>query len=339
VDVEAGEEAVRRIRDAVASTHGPEVLKGIGGFGGLFQPDLTGLAQPVLVSATDGVGTKLKVAVAAGIHDTVGIDNVAMNVNDILCQGARPLLFLDYIGVGSLEPGVVESIVAGVAEGCRQAGCALVGGEMAELPGIYSEGEYDLVGFAVGIADRDRLITGDAVDPGDVLIGLASSGLHSNGYSLARRVVFEAAGLTLADEMPGCGGTVADLLLEPTRIYVRAVLELMDEVTIKGLAHITGGGLPGNVGRALPEGTCAVIRGGAWEVPPIFRFLSEAGPVEQDEMLRTFNMGLGMVAVVDAEASGRALDGLARRGIPAWTIGAIEATEGPATVRVEGRVL
>ena len=217
VNIEAGEEAVRRIARTVASTHGPEVLAGVGGFGGLYQPDLTGIVTPVLVSATDGVGTKLKVAYAAGVHDTVGIDNVAMNVNDILCQGARPLFFLDYIGVGTLEPGTVERIVAGVAEGCRRAECALLGGEMAELPGIYAEGEYDLAGFAVGIADRERLITGERVEAGDALIGLPSSGLHSNGYALARRAVFGQRA-RIGDELPGCGRTVAEELPEPTRI-------------------------------------------------------------------------------------------------------------------------
>lgn len=339
VNIEAGEEAVRRIARTVASTHGPEVLAGVGGFGGLYQPDLTGIVTPVLVSATDGVGTKLKVAYAAGVHDTVGIDNVAMNVNDILCQGARPLFFLDYIGVGTLEPGTVERIVAGVAEGCRRAECALLGGEMAELPGIYAEGEYDLAGFAVGIADRERLITGERVEAGDALIGLPSSGLHSNGYALARRAVFGSAGLSIGDELPGCGRTVAEELLEPTRIYVRPVLDLMARVPVKGLAHITGGGLPGNVNRALRHGMRAVVRGGSWNVPPIFRFIAEAGPVEEAEMLRTFNLGLGMVAVVSAEAVNAAIECLGRGGIQAQVVGEVEAWDGPASVRIEGRVL
>lgn len=339
VSIEAGEEAVRRIAQIVATTHGPEVLRGIGGFGGLFEPNLSCISQPVLVSATDGVGTKLKVAYAAGVHDTVGIDNVAMNVNDILCQGARPLFFLDYIGVGTLEPGTVERIVAGVAEGCRRAQCALLGGEMAELPGIYAEGEYDLAGFAVGIVDRQKLITGDSIQPGDVLIGLASSGLHSNGYALARRVVFEVAGLLLQDTLPGTGRTVAEELLEPTRIYVRPVLALMERVTVKGLAHITGGGLPGNVHRALPVGTCAVVHAGTWHVPSIFRFIAEAGPVDEGEMLRTFNMGLGMVAVVAPAEVPLALETLGEWGVEAMVVGEVAPRDGPASVCVEGRVL
>jgi len=336
VDIDAGEEAVRRIKRMVESTHGPEVPSGIGGFGGLFAPGLTGLVEPVLVSGTDSVGSKLKLAFAGGRHNTVGIDAVAMCVNDIICSGARPLFFLDYIGIGRLEPGVVEQIVEGVVEGCRRARCALLGGEMAELPSIYAEGEYDLVGFAVGLADRPRLVTGEAAQPGDALIGLASSGLHSNGYSLSRHVVLDVAGLALDDELPGTGRSVLDELLEPTAIYVPEVTALLEAVPVHGLANITGGGLAGNVHRALRDGLVARIEGGLWPVPPVFRFIAEAGPVDRSEMLRTFNMGVGMVVVTAAERADEAIVALAGVGRAAWRIGTVAAHDGPAATVAEG---
>lgn len=332
VDIEAGDEAVRRIRGMVARTHGPEVLGGIGSFGGLYALGGHGLTDPVLVSGTDGVGTKLRVAFLADRHDTIGIDGVAMCVNDVLCQGARPLFFLDYVGTGALVPGRIEQIVSGVVAGCEQAGCALVGGETAELPGIYGPGEYDLVGFTVGIVDRSRMLDATLARPGDVLIGMLSSGLHSNGYSLARKVVFDVAGLGIGDQLPGCGGTVADVLLEPTRIYVRPVVELLARHEVHGLAHITGGGLPGNVNRALPADTEAVIDLTAWTAPPVFQFLAEHGPVERDEMLRTFNMGIGMVAVLPRPEVAGALALLSEHGVACAEIGVVRSGSGPARV-------
>jgi len=336
VDIDAGEEAVRRIKRMVESTHGPEVLSGIGGFGGLFAPDLSGVAEPVFVSGTDSVGSKLRLAFAGGRHNTVGIDAVAMCVNDIICSGARPLFFLDYIGIGRLEPGVVERIVEGVVEGCRRAGCPLLGGEMAELPSIYAEGEYDLAGFAVGLADRSRLITGEAAQPGDALVGIASSGLHSNGYSLSRQVVLQVARLSLDDELPGTGRSVLDEMLEPTAIYVSEVRALLEAVPVHGLANITGGGLPDNAHRALRDGLVARVDGGSWPVPAVFRFIADAGPVDGAEMLRTFNMGVGMVAVVPQEAAEAAVAAVRKLGRAAWRIGAVAAHDGPARTVVEG---
>lgn len=334
VDVQAGEEAVRRIRSLVARTHGPEVLGGIGAFGGLFSMGGDATDAPVLVSGTDGVGTKLLVAFAADRHDTVGIDVVAMSVNDILCQGARPLFFLDYIGTHRLAPERMEAIVAGVVRGCELAGCALIGGEMAELPDIYAEGEYDLVGFAVGIVGRERMQDGTRARPGDVLVGLHSSGLHSNGYTLARRIVFERAGLGVGDRFPFSEATVGEVLLEPTRIYVKPVLTLLEGHEVHGLAHITGGGLPGNVNRALPVDTVAEILWGSWPVPPIFGWLEEHGPVAREEMLRTFNMGLGMVAILPPSEVDAARALLEAGGVSTSVVGEIAAGSGPAAVRI-----
>jgi phosphoribosylformylglycinamidine cyclo-ligase len=297
VDIEAGEEAVRRIGPLARRTHRPEVLGGIGAFASFVRVP-AGYAEPVLVSSTDGVGSKLKVAFQADRHDTVGIDLVAMGVNDVLVHGAEPLYFLDYIGTARLDPGRVERLVAGVAEGCRQAGCALVGGETAELPDLYAPGEYDLAGFAVGVVERAKIVDGAGVKPGDVVLGLVSSGLHSNGYSLARRIVFDRMRLPLDATLPGTGRTVADVLLEPTRIYVRAILPIRDDVT--AMAHVTGGGLTGNLPRVLPAGCRAVIRPAAWAErrPAVFRTLQEEGRVTDAEMFRTFNMGIGYVVVV-----------------------------------------
>ena len=296
VDIEAGDEAVRRIGPLARATLRPEVLGGIGAFASFVRVP-AGYAEPVLVSSTDGVGSKLKVAFLADRHDTVGIDLVAMGVNDVLVHGAEPLYFLDYIGTSRLDPARVERLVAGVAEGCRRAGCALVGGETAELPDLYAAGEYDLAGFAVGIVERARIIDGAAVKPGDVVLGLASSGLHSNGYSLARRIVFDVMGLGIDAPLPGTGRSVADVLLEPTRIYVRAILPVREDVT--AMAHVTGGGLTGNLPRVLPEGCRALVRPAAWAErrPPVFGVLQEAGRVDEVEMFRTFNMGIGYVVV------------------------------------------
>jgi phosphoribosylformylglycinamidine cyclo-ligase len=326
VDIDAGEEAVRRIAPLARSTFRPEVLGGIGAFAGFVRVPPR-FREPVLVSSTDGVGSKLKVAVAAGRHDTVGIDLVAMGVNDLLVHGAEPLYFLDYIGIGRLDPARVEAIVSGVAEGCRRAGCALIGGETAELPDFYAPGEYDLAGFAVGVVEASRIIDGRAVRPGDRVLGLASSGLHSNGYSLARRIVFDVLGLGIDSPLPGTGRTVADELLEPTRIYARAVQALLEAVEVRAMAHVTGGGLTGNLPRVLPEGCRAVLARGSWSVPPVFRILQEAGRVADAEMFRTFNMGVGYVVVVAPAAAGRATEVLQRAGETVYALGEVVAGE------------
>ena len=326
VDIEAGDEAVRRLAPHARRTNRPEVLGGIGAFASFVQIP-AGYREPVLVSSTDGVGSKLKVAFHADRHDTVGIDLVAMGVNDVLVHGAEPLYFLDYVGVSRVDPERIEHVVAGVAEGCRRAGCALVGGEIAELPDLYRPGEYDLAGFAVGVVEKSRIIDGAAVRPGDVVIGLASSGLHSNGYSLARRVVFDVLGLTLDAMLPGTGRTVADVMLEPTRIYVRPVLPIRDRV--RAMAHITGGGLTGNVPRVLPQGCRAILRPATWRdsVAPVFQVLREAGQVSADEMYRTFNMGIGYVVIAAAVDAGAVAAALAAEGETVHVIGEIVAGE------------
>jgi phosphoribosylformylglycinamidine cyclo-ligase len=326
VDIEAGDEAVRRIAGLARSTARPEVLGGLGAFAAFVRVP-PGYREPVLVSSADGVGTKLKVAFAADRHDTVGIDLVAMGVNDVLVHGAEPLYFLDYIGTARLDPPRVEAIVAGIAAGCRLAGCALVGGETAELPDLYAPGEYDLAGFAVGIVERTGLVDGAAVRPGDRVLGLASSGLHANGYSLARRIVFDVLGLRVGDRLPGAGRTVADELLEPTRIYARAALALRERVAVRAMAHVTGGGLPGNLPRVLPPGCRAVLHRSAWAVPPVFDLLREAGRVSDDEMFRTFNMGIGYVAVVPAPEAATAAAVLREAGERVHELGEIVAGE------------
>lgn len=324
VNIDAGEEAVERIKGMARTTFRPEVMQEIGGFGGLFAPNFKQLKEPVLVSGCDGVGTKLKVAFAAGRHDTVGVDCVAMCVNDILVQGAEPLFLLDYLAVGKLEPSQVEEIVGGVAEGCRQAGCALLGGEMAEMPGFYPPGEYDLAGFAVGMVDRDKIIDGREIAAGDVLIGLASGGLHSNGYSLARKVLLEQNKMALNEINPELGRSVVEELLQPTKIYVRPVLKALERFSIRGMAHITGGGLPGNLPRILPPGLKAVVREGTWFVPPVFALIEKLGPVKREEMYRVFNMGIGFVlAAAESEAS-TLVDYFQDQGVDACVIGRIE---------------
>ena len=279
------------------------------------------------MAGCDGVGTKLKLAFAAGRHNTIGEDCVAMCINDILVQGAEPLFFLDYLAVGKLEPARVEEVVAGVARGCRLSGCALLGGEMAEMPGFYPAGEYDLAGFAVGIVEKSRIIDGSSIKPGDVILGLASSGLHSNGYSLVRRVLLEQAALPLSEAPPGLERPLIDELLQPTRIYVQPVLPLLKRFTIKGAAHITGGGLPGNLSRILPEGVGAEIRAGSWRVPPIFDLIEKLGPVSRPEMYRTFNMGIGLVLVVDPAEAEPVISALNRAGCETSLIGAAVAGE------------
>jgi phosphoribosylformylglycinamidine cyclo-ligase len=326
VDIAAGEEAVRRLAPHARGTSRPEVLGSIGAFASFVRVP-AGYSEPVLVSSTDGVGSKLKVAFRADRHDTVGIDLVAMNVNDILVHGAEPLYLLDYIGVGRVDPARIERIVGGIAEGCRQAGCALVGGEISEMPDIYARNEYDLVGFAVGVVEAPRIVDGRAVRPGDVVLGLASSGLHANGFSLARRIVFDVMRLSPDAELPGTGRRVADELLEPTRIYVRSVRRLLAEVDVHAMAHITGGGLAGNLVRVLPAGCRAVLHRSAWRVPPVFETLRAAGHVADDEMLRTFNLCIGYVVVVPPAVADRATAILTGAGESVERIGAIVARE------------
>ena len=329
VSISAGEEAVERIKSKVRSTFRPEVIGDIGGFGGLFAFAHHRYVHPVLVSATDGVGTKALVAQAAGKFETIGIDLVAMCVDDIVCQGAEPLFFLDYIAVGKLDPDHIEQLVEGVAEGCREARCALIGGEMAEHPGAMDPGEFDLVGFAVGVVERDHLITGQRIRPGDVLIGLSSPGLRSNGYSLARKILLDVAGRSLADPAwAGAKHSLGDELLLPSVVYARAVGELLRIVDVRGLSHITGGGLPGNLARILPAGCDAVLDPSTWEVPRIFAEIQRIGDVSDDEMRKVFNLGIGMVAIVASEDAHRTLDTLRIEGHRAVEIGRVEPGHG-----------
>ena len=309
VDVTAGYEAVERIKPMVESTYIPGVMGTLGGFGGMFAPDMTGMKKPVLVSGTDGVGTKLKIAFLMDKHDTVGIDCVAMCVNDIICCGAKPLFFLDYIAIGKNIPEKVADIVAGVAEGCVQAGCALIGGETAEHPGMMGTEDYDLAGFSVGIVDKPKIIDQTAMRPGDVVLALPSSGIHSNGYSLVRKVFnVEHANLTLHCE--DLGQTLGEALLTPTRIYVKPVLRCMEEATVKGVIHITGGGFFENIPRCLPEGLAAKIDKAAFKTPPIFAMLQSMGSIPERDMFNTFNMGVGMTVIVSPDDADKAMAAL-----------------------------
>jgi len=315
VSIEAGELAVERIKSKVRATFRREVIGDIGGFGGLFALDKGRYRNPVLVASTDGVGTKALIAQATGRFDTIGIDLVAMCVDDLVCQGAEPLFFLDYVAVGRLDPDHIEAIVGGVAEGCQQAGCALIGGEMAEHPGAMEPGEFDLVGFAVGVAERDGLITGEHVRPGDVLIGLPSPGLRSNGYSLARRVLLDVGRRALdGPAFDGATTSLADELLRPSVIYAPAVGRLQREVDVRAVAHITGGGIPGNLARVLPDDADAVVHRRAWETPRIFGEIQRLGEVSDTEMAKVFNLGIGMIVVVPAGDRFKALDVLRDQG-------------------------
>lgn len=325
VDIDAGDEFVDRIKPLVRSTFRPEVLTDLGGFGGLFGLQAGKYKEPVLVSGTDGVGTKLKIAFMMDRHDTVGIDLVAMCVNDIAVSGAEPLFFLDYFATGKLAVPKAQEVVKGIAEGCRQAGCALIGGETAEMPSMYADGEYDLAGFAVGVVDKSNIIDGKSIVPGDVLIGLASSGLHSNGYSLARRVLFEQATLTVESRLPELDRTLGEVLLTPTRIYAKQILSLIKEFPIKGVAHITGGGITENLPRVFPKGVRARISRKAWPVPPIFQAMSRLGQVEREEMYRVFNMGIGLILVVPSESVSAVLAKAVDLGDRGWQIGEIVA--------------
>lgn len=328
VDIEAGYEAVERIKKHVKRTVRPGVMGALGGFGGMFDLSSLGLKEPVLVSGTDGVGTKLMLAFMMDRHDTIGIDAVAMCVNDIVVQGAEPLYFLDYIACGKAQPEKIEAIVKGIADGCEQAGCALVGGETAEMPGMYSPEEYDLAGFAVGACEKADIITGAGIKAGDVLIGLASSGIHSNGYSLVRKVFLEQAGLELDHYVDAFGSTLGEELLKPTRIYVKSVLAALKQYEIKGLAHITGGGFIENIPRMLPEGLGADIEEGSWDIPQVFKTLESLGGLERHDMYNIFNMGIGMVAAVDPEVAPEVVRLFNENGEMAAVIGTVTGTEG-----------
>ena len=321
VDIEAGYEAVSRMKSHVARTARAGLMSGIGGFGGLFDLSALNVKEPVLVSGTDGVGTKLKLAFELNRHDTIGIDAVAMCVNDIITQGAEPLFFLDYIATASIDPAQIEDIIKGVSEGCVQSGCALIGGETAEMPGLYQSGEYDIAGFAVGAVEKQHIITGADITEGDVLVGIASSGVHSNGFSLIRKIVADSS----LEEVYLGDTPLGDVLLTPTKIYVKPILHAMKRVTIKGMAHITGGGFIENIPRMLPEGFAVVVKQGAWDMPDIFPFLQQQGGLDLNEMYNIFNMGIGMVLAVSAADARKLIDVLGEQGEKAFIIGNVVA--------------
>jgi phosphoribosylformylglycinamidine cyclo-ligase len=327
VDISAKTALLERLKPLFRSTFSPQVVGDVGAFGGFFSARDLGCEDPVLVASTDSVGTKVRVAALAGRHKNIGWDIVAHCANDIVCQGAKPLFFLDYFATAKLEPQVMEQVVQGLAEACRQAECALIGGETAELPGFYQPGDYDLVGFIVGVVDKNRRITGGNVVPGDVLIGLASDGLHTNGYSLARKLFFEIQGMSVKTFLPELGETIGEALLRPHRLYAPALLKLAAEFDVRGIAHITGGGLPDNLPRCLPEGCRAVIRRTAWEIPPIFQVIQQLGNVPDDEMFHTFNMGIGAVIVLPPDQAGSAITRLHELGEKPLSIGAVEEGE------------
>ncbi|NKB70880.1 MAG: phosphoribosylformylglycinamidine cyclo-ligase [Candidatus Latescibacteria bacterium] len=329
VDIEAANQTKKSIAELVRTTFGPQVIGSAGGFGGLFRPDLSPYKDPVLVSSVDSVGTKLKIAFASGFHNTVGRDMVFHCANDILVQGARPLFFLDYLAMGSHAPEVATAVVEGLASGCRTLDCALIGGETAELPDMYQPGEYDLAGTIVGMVDRSRLLDGQAIAAGDRIIGLGSDGLHTNGYSLARRVIFEQAGLALDDPLGATGRTVVEELLRVHRPYVTPVLALSEQVPIKGMVHITGGGLWDNIPRVLPPRLSAQLVGGAWEIPPVFHFIEEAGQIESREMYHVFNMGLGLLLFVGPDQAEQAVEQLRAAGERAWLVGEVVVGDDP----------
>ncbi|KXG73798.1 phosphoribosylformylglycinamidine cyclo-ligase [Thermotalea metallivorans] len=321
VDVNEGARAVALMKQHVKKTFTKQVLCDLGGFGGLFELDLTGYERPVLVSGTDGVGTKLKIAFLMDKHDTVGQDCVAMCVNDILCQGAKPLFFLDYVAAGKLKPEKIADIVKGIADGCLQAGCALIGGETAEMPGFYDDGEYDMAGFAVGIVDKDKIIDGAKIKDGDLLIGLPSSGIHSNGYSLVRKLFFDRLNMTVDAYLEELGCTLGEALIAPTRIYVDVCMKVMEKYEIKGMVHVTGGGFYENIPRMIPQGFGVEIQLGSWPVLPIFQMIQKLGDIEGDEMFATFNMGIGMILVVTPEDGEKIMEDLKSMGEAAYIIG------------------
>jgi len=344
VSIDAGEEMVNQISSALASTFGPRVIRSHNAFAGMFRLDYDerlfkrNYKNPVLVACTDGVGSKVQLAEKVGRFDTVGIDLVAMNVNDMLVQGAEPLFFLDYLAVHKLEPKKVAELVKGVAKGCREANCALIGGETAEMPDTYSVGDFDMAGFAVGVVERKKIITGDIIQRGDVILGLASSGLHSNGYTLARNICFKQAKLKMTD-CPGelGGAAIGDVLLEPTRIYVRSIIKLLSRYKVKrivhGMAHITGGGLVGNIPRVLPKDCDAAIKKSSWEVPKIFTFMQKTGPVEEKEMFRVFNMGIGYVLIVAEDFADSITKKLTKYGESVYRIGRITSGTGKVIIK------
>ncbi len=336
VDIDAGAELVERIKPHVKATFRDGVMSGLGGFGAFFDPARAGYRDPVLVSSTDGVGTKIKIAIETGSHDTIGIDLVAMCVNDLIVQGAEPLFFLDYFACGKLDTDVAERVIAGIARGCSAAGCALIGGETAEMPGMYAKGDYDLAGFTVGAVDRDRIITGDNVREGDSVIGLASSGLHSNGYSLVRKVVKDS-GFAWHDKAPFGKSeiTIGEAVLEPTKIYVRPVLQAIRSCTINAIAHITGGGLLENIPRVIPDELAVRLDAGSWPLPPIFAWLAGAGDIEPADMARTLNCGIGMVVVCPEPDKNKCMDLLSEAGETVFEIGGIERRSGDAAVIID----
>lgn len=337
VDIDAGDALVDRIKPMAASTRRPGADADLGGFGGLFDLKAAGYTDPILVAATDGVGTKLKVAIDSGLHSTVGIDLVAMCVNDLIVQGAEPLFFLDYMATGALDVDQMASVIDGIADGCRQSGAVLIGGETAEMPGMYQGGDYDLAGFSVGAAERGTLIDGSTIKDGDVMLGLVSSGIHSNGYSLVRRIISDK-GFQYSDPAPfDAAKTVAEAFLVPTKIYVQSCLKAIKAGTVKGLSHITGGGFLENIPRILPVGTVADIDSSVWELPPIFDFLRREGNIETREMARTFNCGIGMVLVVSAEDVGQTKKILEENGETVYEIGTIAAGTGKPFCRVSGK--
>ncbi|WP_334074971.1 phosphoribosylformylglycinamidine cyclo-ligase [Paenibacillus sp. A14] len=335
VDIAAGNEAVERMKKHVKRTFRPEVMTDLGGFGALFGLNKDKYEEPVLVSGTDGVGTKLKIAFAMDKHDTIGIDAVAMCVNDIVVQGAEPLFFLDYLACDKVVPEKIEAIVSGIAEGCHESGCALIGGETAEMPGMYAEGEYDIAGFTVGVVDKRKIVNGSTIAAGDTVIGLASSGVHSNGFSLVRKLLLEQAGYSLQDRLPELGdAALGEVLLTPTKLYVKPVLSLLEQVQVKGMAHITGGGFIENIPRVLPEGVNVEIDYGSWPVLPIFSLLQEQGGVSNRDMFTTFNMGIGLVIVVAEQDAAAAQDALRAAGETPYVIGRV--TEGGRIVTFKG---
>ncbi|MCM3630852.1 phosphoribosylformylglycinamidine cyclo-ligase [Paenibacillus glycanilyticus] len=335
VDIAAGNEAVERMKKHVKKTFRPEVLTDLGGFGGLFGLNKDKYEEPVLVSGTDGVGTKLKLAFMMDKHDTIGVDAVAMCVNDIIVQGAEPLFFLDYLACGKVVPEKIEAVVKGISDGCVQAGCALIGGETAEMPGMYQGDEYDIAGFTVGVVDKKKIIDGTTIAPGDVVLGFASSGIHSNGYSLVRRLLLEECGYALDQRLPELNDEVlGDVLIEPTRIYVKSALKLIEQVNVKGMAHITGGGFIENIPRVLPEGVNVNVEYGSWPILPIFQLMQEKGAITNRDMFTTFNMGIGLIVVVPAEQAEEALKAAAELGEAAYRIGTV--TEGNRVVTFTG---
>ncbi|TYR73647.1 phosphoribosylformylglycinamidine cyclo-ligase [Rossellomorea vietnamensis] len=337
VDIDAGYESVNRIKKHVERTKRKGMLGSLGGFGGMFDLSELGLKEPVLVSGTDGVGTKLKLAFMADRHDTIGIDCVAMCVNDIIVQGAEPLYFLDYIACGKAVPEKIESIVKGIADGCEMAGAGLIGGETAEMPGLYEIDEYDIAGFAVGACEKSKIITGEEISEGNMLVGLASSGIHSNGYSLVRKIFFNDHSYEMNTYIPQINSTLGEALLTPTRIYVKPVLAAMKKFSIKGMSHITGGGFIENIPRMLPEGLGAKINASSWELPELFKVMEELGSIKREEMYNIFNMGIGFVMAVDASEAEAAVDFFKEIGEEAYLIGKVTSGGGVRIIEGEGQ--